>query len=284
MSIFNKKDKAVNPMADFEEAFINKKEKQNPVVKAGSIVLYITLILAVFACIFMAVLDKTGVAPSPLPEKDKTADKAETVDVSSHPQSLQKLYSENFETADFVASYFKEKDKERKVSLRKYKRSRSVPLFIQWDKQWGYMQYGEDIVGVNGDALMCLAMAGYHLTKDEKFSPDKIVAFSKENGYYEPGTGTLPAIMADGASKLGLISEQIKPEKQIISQSMNEGKTVICLMKKGPLSSSSHYIVLRQFEENILFINDPTSVVNSEKEWNFDEVVSEIKCVWALSQ
>jgi hypothetical protein len=98
-----------------------------------------------------------------LSDKDKTADKAHVVDVSSHPESLQKLYSENFETADFVASYFDEKDKVKEVNLKKYQRTKEIPLFIQWDKQWGYLNYGEDIAGVNGDAPLCLAMAGYYL-------------------------------------------------------------------------------------------------------------------------
>ena len=145
MKILNKKNKAADPLTSFEKEFIHK-EKVNPVVKAGSIVLYITVIVAVFACILMAVLDKSGVAPSPLSDKDKTADKAQTVDVSSHPESLQKLYSVNFETADFVASYFDEKDKVREVNLKKYQRTKDVPLFVQWDKQWGYLQYGDDII------------------------------------------------------------------------------------------------------------------------------------------
>lgn len=284
MSIFNKKGKAVNPMADFEKAFVNKKEKTNPVVKAGSIVLYVTLIVTVIACVFMAVLDKTGVAPSPLPQKDKTADKARTVDVSSHPESLQRLYMENFETADFVASYFEEKDKQREVTLKKYKRSREVPLFIQWDKQWGYLQYGEDIAGVNGDGPMCLAMAGYHLTKEESFSPDKMLTFAQENGFYKKGEGTVSALMKEGAVKLGLISTELKATQENITTALNEGKVIICLMEKGKLSASVHYVVLRGCKDGKLFINDPTSIVNSEKEWSFEDILPEIKNAWAVSK
>ena len=57
--------------------------------------LYVIVIVAVLACILMAVLDKTGVAPSPLSDRDKTADKAEAVEFSSVPEELQKLYKEN---------------------------------------------------------------------------------------------------------------------------------------------------------------------------------------------
>lgn len=279
--MFRKKDKAKNAATAFEKAFVLKKAKPNPVAKAGSIVLCATVIICILACIFMAVLDKTGVAPSPDAQGDKTADKAQTVDISSLPEDLQKLYKENFETADFVSSYFKEKDKVREVSLKKYRKSKQVPLFIQWDKQWGYLPYGDSIAGVNGDGPVCLAMAGYHLTKDEKFSPDKIIAFAAENGYYE--NGTIPSLMKEGAAALGLTSNGIKASKESIAAVLGEGKVVICLVKKGKLTSAEHYIVLRGLTEDKLYINDPTSIVNSEKEWPAADVLSEIKNAWVLS-
>lgn len=283
MSILNKKNKQEDPLTSFEKEFINK-QKVSPVIKASSIVLYATVIVAVCACILMAVLDKTGVAPSPLSDKDKIADKAQLVDVSAHPESLQRLYNENFETADFVASYFDEKDKVREVNLKKYKRTKEIPLFVQWDKQWGYLQYGDDIVGVNGDAPVCLAMVGYYLTGDEGFSPDKVVAFSLENGFYKKGKGTSSAIMKEGAEKLGLISEKLEASAEKITSALNEGKVVICYVEKGKLSSSAHYVVLRAHEDGRFFINDPTSIVNSEKEWMFEEITPFMKNAWAISK
>lgn len=270
-------------MTAFEKAFVNERVKLNPVVKAGSIVLYIIIIIAVLACVLMAVLDKTGVAPSPLTDKDKTTDNAQTVDIGSLPGDLQKLYRENFETADFVSSYPEEKDKERVVSLKKYKASKQLPLFVQWDKQWGYLQYGDTLAGVNGDGPMCLAMAGYHLTKDEKFSPDKIIAYAQENGYYKNGKGTLPTLMDKGAAGLGLKSEVLEATKDNITAAIDEGKVVICLVNKGKLSASAHYVALRAHKDTKLFINDPTSVVNSEKEWSVEEFIPEIKNAVALS-
>ena len=283
MNILKNKKKSANKMTDFERVFVNKKEKPNPVIKAGCITLCATFLLALVICVVMAVLDKTGVAPSPLPTKDKTADKAVTVDVSQHPESLKKLYAENFETADFVASYFKEKDKTREVSLKKYKKSRQVPLFVQWDKQWGYFPYGDDIIGVNGDGPVCLAMAGYYLSKDGKFSPDKVAAFADEKGYFKKDKGTLPALMLKGATELGLVSSAVKNDTASITAAMDAGKVVICLMEKGKLASSSHFVVLREYKAQTLFINDPTSKVNSEKQWLFDEILPEVKSAWAIS-
>ncbi len=283
MGIFSKKRKKTDSATAFEKAFVNEKAKLNPVVKAGSIVLYAIIALAILTCILMVALDKTGVVPSPLMQKDKVTDNAQSVDVESLPEELQQLYKENFETADFVSSYLKEKDKERTVSLKKYRTSKQMPLFIQWDKQWGYLQYGESLVGVNGDGPMCLAMAGYHFTKDEKFSPDKVISFSLENGYYKKGKGTLASLMTEGASALGLKSIAIKVTEKNITSALDEGKAVVCLVNKGSLSSSAHYIVVRGYEDGKLFINDPTSIVNSEKGWSAGEIIPEIKNAYVLS-
>ena len=117
MKVLNKrKANPENEVTDFEKLYINPQEAVNPVIRMGSIVLYAIVIVAVLACMIMAVLDKTGVAPSPQSQPSHKTEVTDEVDVSGHPESLQKLYRENFETADFVASYFKLKDKNKEVS------------------------------------------------------------------------------------------------------------------------------------------------------------------------
>ena len=206
------KGKTENEVTDFEKLYINPPEKVNPVIRVGSIVLYTTVIIAVLACAFMAVLDKTGVAPSHESQPNKKVEITEPIDVSGHPESLQKLYRENFETADFVASYFKLKDKKKEVSLKAYKKTTGVPLFLQWDKQWGYLQYGDDFAGVNADGPMCVAMVGYYLTKDEKFSPDKMISFAADNGFYISGKGTHYKLITEGItdSRVYRLHRQVK--------------------------------------------------------------------------
>ncbi len=285
MKLLNKKSKDFtgNGVTDFEKLYINPQEKVNPVVRVGSLVLYATVIVAVLACAFMAVLDKSGVAPSVDTSNDNKIEVTEPVDVSGHPESLQKLYRENFETADFVASYFKLKDKNKEVSLKEYKKSKEMPLFLQWDKQWGYLQYGGDFAGITADGPMCVAMVGYHLTKDEKFSPDKMIAFAEENGFYQKGKGTLAKLMTDGISQLGLKSVQITPSNENIIASLQQGSPLICYMGPGKFTATAHYVVIRSFSEGYLLINDPNSIINSEKQWLFTDIASQIKGVWSIS-
>ena len=74
--------------------------------------------------------------------------------------------------------------------MRDFDRSRGVPLMMQWDTRWGYIEYGSDVVGITGCGPLCLSMAGYYLTGDIKFSPDRVVEFALENGYNVNGSGS----------------------------------------------------------------------------------------------
>lgn len=278
----NEDDFSEASMTAFEELLLGKKKKSSPVVKGGSMVLYVTVIVAVLACIFMAALDMSGKSPS-APSSDKKVETTAPVDVSAYPESLQKLYKENFEAADFVVSYFDEKDKKKEVSLRGYKNGDKMPLFLQWDKQWGYLQYGEDFAGVNADGPMCLAMVGYHLTEDEKFSPDKVMSFAVENGYYQKGIGTVPKLMTEGAEKLGLATMQITPSSENIIAALQKGSPLICYMDPGKLSAKAHYVVIHAYSEGYLLINDPNSIINSEKQWLFTDIASQIKGIWSVT-
>ena len=158
-----------------------------------------------------------------------------------------------------------------------------MPLFLQWDKQWGYLQYGGDFAAVTADGPVCLAMVGYHLTKDEKFSPDKIMTYAEENKLYQKGKGTLARLMTDGASELGLRSVQITPSSENIIASLQQGSPLICYMGPGQLGATAHYAVIRGYGDGYLLINDPTSAENSAKQWLFTDIASQIKGAWSIS-
>lgn len=273
----------------FEELLLGNKKKSSPVLRGATMVLYGTVAVAVLICIVMASLDLSGktnleqATTSSAPAENVTVETTEAVDVSAYPLSLQKLYKANFEAADFVLSYFDEKDKQKEVSLKKYKKKNKMPLFLQWDKQWGYLEYAGDFAGITGDGPMCLAMVGYHLTGDKKFAPDKMIAFATEKNYYKTGAGTLPKMMTDGAAELGLTGIQITPSSENIIANLQSGSPLICYIGAGKFTSRPHYVVIHSFEDGYLLINDPYSAINSEKRWLFTDIASQIKGIWAIS-
>lgn len=207
-------------------------------------------------------------------------DYAEAMDVSygRYPKDLIDLLDNNPETKDFVLGYLFREEQTVPVS---YDRS-TVPLFLQWDANWGYEDYGSSYLAVTGCGPTCLAMAGYYLTGDINMMPDQIAAFAEKNGYYEPGYGSSWTLISEGTAELGLTAEELPLVKKKITGALEEGKPVILAMGEGDFTSSGHYIVLTGFENDTFQVNDPNSILRSEKRWTYEELEGQIRNIWAI--
>ena len=202
------------------------------------------------------------------------------ISYGEYPQSLIDLYGRNPETREFVFNYpFREKPE---VSLAVYAGSEAVPLFLQWDPMWGYEKYGSGYIAVTGCGPTCLAMVGYWLTGDENMTPSQIAAFAQKNGYYASGYGSSWTLISEGAEKLGLRATELPLVKKKMVTALEEGKPMILAMGEGDFTSSGHYIVLTGVTEEGFRVNDPNSVLNSEKIWTYEELENQIKNIWAM--
>lgn len=203
-----------------------------------------------------------------------------SISYGEYPQSLIDLYGRNPETRDFVFNYpFREKSE---VSLAAYAGSEAVPLFLQWDPMWGYEKYGSGYIAITGCGPTCLAMVGYWLTEDENMTPSQIAAFAQKNGYYASGYGSSWTLISEGAEKLGLLATELPLVKKKMVTALEEGKPVILAMGEGDFTSSGHYIVLTGVTEEGFRVNDPNSVLNSEKIWTYEELEDQIRNIWAM--
>ena len=200
---------------------------------------------------------------------------------AEYPKSLVELLERNPETESFVLEYpFRE---EMGVDLSEYDSSEAVPLFMQWDPQWGYEKYGSDFLAITGCGPTCLAMAGYYLTGDENMTPDKIAQFAQKNGYYESGYGSSWTLISQGAEKLGLTATELPLVKKKMVDALEAGNPVILAMGAGDFTTTGHYIVLTGMEEGMFRVNDPNSRENSEKLWSYEEIEGQIRNIWAIS-
>lgn len=202
------------------------------------------------------------------------------VSYRDYPKSLVELLERNPETESFVLNYpFREK---KEIDLSEYDLDEGVPLFLQWDPRWGYDQYGSDVIAITGCGPTCLAMAGYYVTGDEKFSPDRMAVFAKENGYYSKGNGSSWTLISEGGVKLGLDVTEIPLVEKRIVDNLKAGNPIICAMGAGDFTSSGHYIVMVGYEDGKIRVNDPNSVKNSEKLWSYDQISGQIRNLWVI--
>ena len=199
---------------------------------------------------------------------------------SKYPQSLIDLLERNPETEEFVLNYpFRDK---AVLEAFSYDLSAGVPLMMQWDKRWGYLKYGSDLVAITGCGPVCLAMAGYYVTGDDSFNPADMVAFAAQNGYYSAGNGSSWTLISEGGVKLGLQVTEIPLVKKKIMDNLEAGNPIICAMGKGDFTTTGHYIVLVGTENGLIRVNDPNSYANSEKLWSYEEMESQFRNLWVI--
>lgn len=222
-------------------------------------------------------------APEDLARQQITAFAREHgIDPADYPESLVRLLSRNPEAEDFVLNYPLEKDLDHTVDMTEYKNSGGVPLFLQWDKRWGYIPYGNDVAGINGCGPVCLSMAAYYLTGDDAMSPDRIIEFAKAEGYCTYENGSAWTLISEGAGKLGLEAVELPLDYDRIVSNLEVNNPIICVVGPGDFTTSGHFIVLTGVEDGKLRVNDPNSAANSQVLWDYDVLSRQILNLWAL--
>lgn len=165
-----------------------------------------------------------------------------------------------------------------------YFEQNGIPLYLQWDKTWGYAPYGSGVIAVDGCGPTCLAMVVSGLTGDATMTPKKVADFSVKNGFFAEGAGTSWSLMDAGARKLGIRSRQIgKWTTDAVIKELKAGHPMICSMGPGDFTEKGHFIVLCGItDEGKVILNDPNSRVNTEKEWEVQHLLDQMKAMWSF--
>ena len=214
-----------------------------------------------------------------LPEEDAAA-----LYGDRYGEKLAELLERNEEAADYVESYpEREAYKSQPIDLTQELQSGSVPLLMQWDKRWGYDAYGSNMIGLAGCGPVCLTMAYLHFTGDAAMTPREMAAFAYDNGYYLEDAGTKWSLWTEGVGKLGLVGEELPLDENRMKQALDDGKVIVCSMGPGDFTTEGHFILIRGYDGNGFYVNDPNRRSNSEKQWEFDTLRSQIRNLWALS-
>jgi len=197
------------------------------------------------------------------------------------PESLIDLLERNPETEDFVLGYpFRE---ETPRDLSEYHESEEVPLFLQWDKRWGYTPYGSDMIAITGCGPTCLAMVGFYLTGDEVFHPALVAEMAECQGYYAPGYGSSWTLISEGAVDMGLAVTELPLVKKKMVDALEGGCPIILALGPGDFTTTGHYIVLTGVKDGAFRVNDPNSIANSSRLWTYEQLEPQIRNIWAIS-
>ncbi len=197
-----------------------------------------------------------------------------------YPEVYRAALANNPEMLDYVKEYPDSDKATADAVMTKKEKSQKYPLFIQWDKRWGYAPYGSSSIGISGCGPTSLSMVIYALTENELATPDKVARYSQEQGYYIEGTGTSWDLMTEGAAAFGVTGQELSLSEDGMKQELKNGHPLICAMRAGDFTAGGHFIVIRGYEKDGFIVNDPNSRVRSQKRWTYEELSGQIKNMW----
>ncbi len=198
-------------------------------------------------------------------------------------QELQKLLEINAEAADYVECYpNRDTYTNSTIDLTDDFVNGQVPLLMQWDKRWGYNAYGDSMIGLAGCGPLCMTQAYLYFTEDTDMNPRRMAEFAYDSGYYT-SEGTSWSFWTEGAKKLGLSGSVLSLDENLMRRTLDAGNLIICSMGPGDFTTAGHFILIRGYDENGFYVNDPNRRTNSEKQWDYETLRSQIRNLWELS-
>lgn len=146
--------------------------------------------------------DNAVIENSKISEKNKIQNNQSMLDdimnSTQYPKQLKDLALKNEEALEFVYDYPAEHVKEHTIDLTEEASMDSVPLFVQWDKRWGYEKYSGNFFAASGCGPTTLSMVVVYLTHNMDASPIAVAKYSKEAGYSVDGSGSSWTLISEG--------------------------------------------------------------------------------------
>ena len=203
-------------------------------------------------------------------------------ETDTYPEELLDMLSRNPDMLDFVEGYPEKKGQVFADTIGHVKKG-EFPLLLQWDERWGYGNYGNNCIAVNGCAPTVISMVVAGLTGDNSITPYTVAQFADENGYYVPGSGSSWSLISEGIGQFGLSSSELPVSKDSVLGALDSGMPVICSMRPGDFTTTGHFIVLVGTENGQIRVHDPNSQERSRQLWDYETLEHQINNLWAVS-
>lgn len=201
---------------------------------------------------------------------------------SQYPEELLELLTTNIETIDFVLNYPEKKNNSPAETVGET-RSGEIPLLLQWDERWGYQNYGDSMLAVNGCGPTALSMVIVGLTENKQATPYQVAQYAEKNGYYVEGVGSSWNMMTDVGSYFGIQGSEIPLGKDSIQTELELGHPIICAMRPGDFTTTGHFIVLIGMKDGKICVHDYDSKKRSKKLWDYETLESQINNLWSFT-
>lgn len=230
--------------------------------------------------------DNAVIENSKISEKNKIQNNQSMLDdimnSTQYPKQLKDLALKNEEALEFVYDYPAEHVKEHTIDLTEEASMDSVPLFVQWDKRWGYEKYSGNFFAASGCGPTTLSMVVVYLTHDREASPIAVAKYSKEAGYSVDGSGSSWTLISEGCRHYGVKAKAVALDESRMKAELDEGHPIVVNVGPGDFTDTGHFMVITGYDDEGFSINDPNSIEKSGKRWLFRNISSQIRAVWSM--
>lgn len=217
--------------------------------------------------------------------RSKNPDAAFILDnVEKYPDGLIKLAANRPRSIEFVKNYLDNKntfDKFDSAPKETVELNRKFPLYILWDKRWGYKEY-EDVYCLIGCGPTTAAMAinGY----GGSVSPLQIMDEMVENNYYIKNIGTSWEGIRKILDKYGVASIDLPTVEKKYKDHLDTGNAILINVAPSKFTNIGHYMLIVDYNDKGFLLNDSNSIEYSQEEISFNELSQIIRGAWTLSK
>lgn len=230
--------------------------------------------------------DNVVIENSKISEKNKIQNDQSMLDdimnSTQYPKQLKELALKNEEALEFVYDYPAEHVKEHTIDLTEEASMDSVPLFVQWDKRWGYEKYSGNFFAASGCGPTTLSMVVVYLTHNRDASPLAVAKYSKEAGYSVDGSGSSWTLISEGCRHYGIKAKTVALDECRMKAELDAGHPIVINVGPGDFTDTGHFMVITGYDDEGFSINDPNSIEKSGKRWLFKNISSQIRAVWSM--
>lgn len=230
--------------------------------------------------------DNAVIENSKISEKNKIQNNQSMLDdimnSTQYPKQLKDLALKNEEALEFVYDYPAEHVKEHTIDLTEEASMDSVPLFVQWDKRWGYEKYSGNFFAASGCGPTTLSMVVVYLTHNRDASPIAVAKYSKEAGYSVDGSGSSWTLISEGCRHYGVKAKTVALDESRMKAELDAGHPIVVNVGPGDFTDTGHFMVITGYDDEGFSINDPNSIEKSGKRWLFKNISSQIRAVWSM--
>lgn len=155
---------------------------------------------------------------------------------------------------------------------------RNTPYYIQWDNRWAYIPLHDSLIGFAGCGPTSMAMVLSRLCNDPNIDPIKIAQDAEP---FMGSNGISWTFFPHEASRYGFKTYDVVNTEDAIVKALEQGPVIVSVAK-GYFTVYGHIIVIDSYKDGKFVINDPNSIKNSKRLWDFEDIYTQFQKIWLV--